>query len=128
MRHRHQRQKHRKVAPWPPDKPPADEVASRASYVGSPEHKSHPSAAGRPAARSDASQCEPHLTAQSAQLTEVLRESIRQGVIGALFEGDFPKYVWGHVDGRLFEARHINGPQGTYKGYPLEEFETPKGI
>jgi hypothetical protein len=27
--------------------------------------------------------------------------------------------------GALYEARHINGPQGTYKGYRLEEVERP---
>ena len=26
---------------------------------------------------------------------------------------------------RLYEARHINGPRGTYKAYPLEEIEYP---
>jgi hypothetical protein len=127
MRQRHQRQKHRKVAPWPDDKPGAEGVAQRARYVGSPEHKSHPSAAGRPAARSDASLCDPNLSNQPEILTGVLRDSIRDGRIGGIFEGDFPKYVWGEVNGQLFEARHINGPQGTYKGYPLEEFERPKG-
>jgi hypothetical protein len=34
--------------------------------------------------------------------------------------------VWGWLDNRLYEARHINGPQGTYKAYPLEELERPK--
>ena len=38
----------------------------------------------------------------------------------------FPKYVWGWLDGDLYEARHINGPAGTYKGYKLQESEYPR--
>ncbi len=30
------------------------------------------------------------------------------------------------MGGSLYEARHINGPQGTYKGYRLEAIEFPK--
>jgi len=58
-------------------------------------------------------------------MTGVLREAISRGCIGAIFEGGFPKYVWGWLDGRLYEARHINGPQGTYKAYELKDLERP---
>ncbi len=59
-------------------------------------------------------------------ITRVLREAISRGCISATFEGGFPNYVWGWLDGQLYEARHINGPQGTYKAYMLEEFERPR--
>lgn len=57
--------------------------------------------------------------------TEALREGIRRGCVSAYFEGGFPKYVWTWIDQDLYEARHINGPRGTYKGYRLEELEHP---
>jgi len=75
--------------------------------------------------RSDASECDPRYT-DFNDITEVLSDGIRRGCIGAIFEASFPKYVWGWLDGQLYEARHINGPQGTYKAYPLEDLERPK--
>ena len=97
----------------------------RPSMWACAEHKSYPSPAGNPALRSDASPCDPRYTDMDA-LTRALREAITRGCIGAIFEGGFPKYVWGWMDGRLYEAGHINGPQGTYKAYMLEELERPK--
>jgi hypothetical protein len=58
--------------------------------------------------------------------TEALREGIRRRCVSPVFEGGFPKYVWSWIAGVLYEARHINGPQGTYKGYRLEGLETPE--
>lgn len=123
---RHRRPKHRVIAPWPNDVPAPDAVAEQARYVGSAEHKDYPSPAGHPALRSDASRCHPQLGYDVERFTRVLREAIGRRCIGAIFEGSFPKYVWGWLDDRLYEARHINGPQGTYKAYPLEEAEFPK--
>ncbi|MEZ4475607.1 MAG: hypothetical protein R3F60_33385 [bacterium] len=57
--------------------------------------------------------------------TAALREGIIALRTSAIFEGGFPKYVWTWIGGDLYEARHINGPQGTYKGYRLEVFEWP---
>jgi hypothetical protein len=45
--------------------------------------------------------------------------------VSPVFEGGYPKYVWTWIEGALYEARHINGPQGAYKGYRLEEVERP---
>ncbi|MHB1037054.1 MAG: hypothetical protein ACYC35_20535 [Pirellulales bacterium] len=123
MRHRRLRQ--RIIAPWPEDKPTPVVVAGRASYVGSAEHKTYPSAAGHPALRSDASRCDPRYT-DFEQITQALREGIQRRCASGVFDGDYPKYVWGWLDGRLYEARLINSRQGTYKGYPLEEVETPR--
>ena len=47
------------------------------------------------------------------------------GCVGAQFESGFPKYVWAWIGNTLYEARHINGPHGTYKAFPLEAVETP---
>jgi hypothetical protein len=124
-RHRHSRPKHRVIATFESNAPDLNEIASRCRYVGSAEHKGYPSPAGHPALRSDASACDPRYN-DFEPITEALRTGIRRGCIAAIFEGGFPKYVWGWLDGQLYEARHINGPQGTYKAYPLEEVDYPK--
>jgi hypothetical protein len=123
MRQRRQRQ--RILAPWPEDKPTPADVAGRASYVGSAEHKTYPSPAGHPALRSDASRCDPRYV-DFERITRVLREGIQRRCTSSAFEGDYPKYVWGWLDGQLYEARLINRRRGIYKGYPLEEVELPK--
>jgi hypothetical protein len=51
-RKRHQRAKHERIYPWPDHHPAPEEVAEKASYVGSSEHKDYESAAGPPALRS----------------------------------------------------------------------------
>jgi len=123
-KHRHSRPKHRVIAPWKQEHGDPLDVAERATYRGSPEHKGYPSPAGNPSLRSDASQCDPRYT-DFEPITEVLRAAIRRGCVGAIFEGGFPKYVWGWLEERLYEARHINDPRGSYKAYPLEEIEYP---
>ena len=125
MRTRFARQKRRKIGPWPNDELSPEQVADAAAYVGSPEHKSHPSVAGVPALRSDASKCEPAMTRNAARNTRALQEGIRRRCTSSVFENGFPRYVWTYVDGDVFEARHIRGPAGTYKGYKLEAAEMP---
>lgn len=108
--------------------PPADidvgELAARASYEGSAEHKDYHSPAGPPRLRSDASPCPRDLHDQD-ELTRWLRTAIAAGQIGAPWEGDFPRYVWSRQGNRVFEARLSNRSQGTYKGYPLRPDEVP---
>ena len=99
-------------------------LASRASYEGSAEHKDYPSAAGPRRLRSDATPCPRDLKDQ-AQLTTWLREAIGMGQVGALWEGNFPRYAWLRKADRCFEARLSNREQGTYKGYPLKPDEIP---
>ena len=122
--------------PWPGDVPPPDAVAAKASYVGSAEHKNHPSAAGPPKLRhNDASPCDPKyaipLEPPFALPTTALRASI-QARRTSDFVGAFPKYVWGELDGKLYEARLVNQELGTYKAYPLsnetELPEDPEGL
>lgn len=126
MRSRFHRQKRRKLGAWPDDADPPEEVAQRVEYVGSPENKDHPSRSGPPRLRSDATPCEAHMTADVEANTEALREGIRRKCVSAVFEGGYPKYVWTWLDDVLYEARHINGPRGTYKGYRLEALEHPR--
>ena len=73
----------------------------------------------------DASRCDPRYT-DFDQVTQALREGIRNACVSD-FVGRFPKYVWGVLDGRLYEARLVNHELGTYKGYQLEaEAELPQ--
>ena len=100
------------------------EVAAGATYVGSSEHKRHPSFAGPPKLRSDASQCDPSLGDRD-QLTRWLRDAIRRGRVGAPIEGQFPRYVWISRGEDSYEARLLNREQGQYKGYPVSSDEVP---
>jgi hypothetical protein len=102
-------------------------LAARARYVGSSEHKSFPSFAGNPKLRADASKCDPSLT-DPDEITEWLREGIEDGLIGAPWEGEFPRYVWRVVDGVCYAGRLVNRDAGTYKGYPLDADEGPEGV
>jgi hypothetical protein len=65
-------------------------------------------------------------TRTSRSITRALREAIRRRCSGAHFEGEFPRHVWGWLDGELYEARLINRARGWYKAWPIEEAERPK--
>jgi len=124
-RKRHVRAKHESIEPWPEGGPGPEDVAGRARYVGSAEHKDYPSDAGPPALRSDAARCDPRLTDFST-ITPALREAIRRGCVGAQFDGEFPRHVWGWLNGRLYEARLTNKAQGSYKAWPIDDVERPR--
>ena len=122
MRTRYKRNKQRSLGEWPKDALAPKSVADKASYIGSPEHKSYPSKAGPPALRaSDATRCDPKYKDKEEDITQALQKAINKKAVCGTFEDGFPKYVWGYLDGDLYEARHINGPVGTYKAYKLEE-------
>ena len=112
--------------------PPAgvnlSELAKRAHYVGSPEHKDHPSFAGQPRPRADASLCDPALADSQAELTRWLRAAIRAGYVGPPWEGGYPRYAWHRQNRVVYEARLVDRGNGEYKGYPLEPSERPPGL
>lgn len=119
----HRRPRLRAISRWIRLESP-ESIAGKARYIGSAEHKSYPSLAGPPALRSDATPCDQGIAYDEIQIA--LREAIRRRCVGAVFEQGFPKYAWGWIEGRLYEARHINGPAGTYKGYLIESAEHPR--
>lgn len=102
-------------------------IAERMQYVGSPEHKSYPSAAGPPRLRSDATKCDEAL-GSFEELTEWLRESARAEQVGGPWEGNFPRYVWHVREDVCYEARLVNRGNGEYKGYPLTRAEEPRWL
>lgn len=110
----------RAIAP-PPQGADLAELADRATYVGSGEHKEYPSFAGDPAPRSDATLCDASFK-DPAPLTAWLREALRSGQGGELWEGEFPRYVWFRDEetSTVYEGRLVNRAQGQYKGYALD--------
>lgn len=103
-----------------------ERIAAEATYVGSAEHKSYPSPAGPPRLRIDATKCDPQLHGDFNLLTAWLRLAIRRGCVGAPWEGDYPRWVWGRQNGTWYEARQVVPGRGQYKGYALLEEEAPK--
>lgn len=117
----------REIAPVP-HTVDLEAVADRASYIGSPEHKDAPSFAGQPKPRADAAICPRHLAREQVLVTDWLRRAIRLGFVSALWEGEFPRYVWHREAGVAYEARLVNRSNGQYKGYPLNPGEEPRGL
>lgn len=111
---------------WPETALDPDELAERVSYVGSGEHKARPvdpSYDFAPALRSDASRCDPAVTRDQAE--EALRDAVRRRCVSSEFVGDFPRYVWGWLDGQPHVARLDNSEQGSYKAWPIGREELP---
>lgn len=103
--------------------------AAQVRYVGSPEHKTFPTFAGRMQARSDATKCPTHLRDPDV-ISGWLADAIRQGNVSAAFDGGFPRYVWALPQGESswYEARLTNQELGEYKGYPLDPNQIPSGV
>ena len=57
-----------------------------------------------------------------------LRSAIRRGAVSGPWEGGFPRYAWHKEGGTVFEGRLVNRGDGSYKGYPLNEGEWPRGV
>lgn len=121
--YRYRRKKKDVIDEWPAGLPDPDTLIQRIRYVGSAEHKDYPSFAGDPALRSDASRCDPAITRDQAE--SVLKKAIRLRCVSPQQENGFPRYAWGWLDGRLYQARLINREQGHYKAWPIEDIEAP---
>ena len=104
-----------------------DDLASRVTYVGSPEHKDFYSFAGSPRLRADASCC-PRWIRDAEVVCEWLRDAIRRGATAAPWEDGYPRYVWYKHGQTVFEGRLVNRGNGEYKGFPLHRSEWPEGI
>jgi len=104
-------------------------LAKRVKYIGSVEHKDGPSPAGDPRPRADASICPYRSAKDFVRANEWLKKALLAGDFGAMWEGDYPRYIWYRGEGReVYEARLVNRERGEYKGYPLEPDQFPKGI
>lgn len=116
----------RTIVPVPPEIA-LSRLADRARYVGSPEHKDAPSFAGQPRPRADATICDRSFADRLLQINDWLRTALIKGVVGAPWEGDFPRYAWFKEGDMVYEARLVNSVAGEYKGYALESDQWPKG-
>lgn len=105
------------------------ELANRSTYIGSGEHKRFPNPMCIPGLRTDASNCDEIDSEASKDLTRLngwLREAIRRGQVDRIWEGEFPRKVWGWVIAgerparHLVEARLTNQQLGHYKGYFID--------
>lgn len=105
------------------------DLAERVFYRGSEDHKGVDNSFGfslKPPRR-NASVCDKEITPEKAQ--SWLRESIRKGNIQwTVAKEKHPRYVWGIFEGQLYLARLTNDGKGEYKGYPVQESITVKGL
>lgn len=100
-----------------------DVMAEKVSYVLTPEHKDYLTTAGPGKLRSDASACPRDLDFE--EVAEWLKKAVRARQVSADFAGEFPRYVWTRVGGRVYEGRLSNSVLGAYKGYPIHDYESP---
>ncbi len=98
-------------------------MAEKVTYVISAEHKDYLTSAGPGNLRSDASACPRGLNFD--EVTEWLREAVREGAFSAALEGEFPRYAWKRIGDQVYEARLSNSGLGQYKGYPIKDYEAP---
>ncbi len=99
-------------------------LAEHVEHHGSSEHKSYPSRAGPPALRTDATPCDPDI--DWAAISNAPRRRRPPRLYQRGNRARIPKYVWAWLGGDLYEARHLNGFAGKYKGYRLEPPEYPR--
>ena len=114
-------------------------LAARASYVGSAEHKVKSWWGGLPEAKQlpDGKVIRPKKPRKQTttlcpltsledrnRATQWVRSAIASGQY-RFYEGDqdFPKKVWHCADGRIWCGLCVNPSQGEYKGWPVEEQE-----
>ena len=111
-------------------------LASRASYVGSGEHKSRRWWGGQPASRQlpggkvgrprkpVTTICPLESEEDRSRATEWVQSAILAGQY-KFVEADkrFPKKIWFEADGKVWFGLCINSELGEYKGWPIDEEE-----
>jgi hypothetical protein len=114
-----------RVRVQPPPDADLAQLADRAVYIPSPEHKDHVvPGQPMPKPRTDATRCPVDVTQAEAEAW--LRDALRAGQVGGPWvDQPYPQYVWIKTGGRVYEARLTNAEQGWFKGYPLDATEVP---
>ena len=111
-----------------------DELADRAMYTGSPEHKKTDWWGGLPETRDlgdgrigrsnkqQTTECPLTTLRDQVRATTWVREAIKSGQY-KYFEGNnsgFPNRVWYEAEGKTWEGYCINRTSGEYKGWPID--------
>lgn len=98
-------------------------LAARVQYAGSGHHKRNPADYDleRTNPRPTKSLCDAIRPVLLTEAQQLLQEGILKGMVSALGDDGFPKYIWSvSGSGEVYEAKtHPNTP-GKYHGYPLE--------
>lgn len=112
----------------PPPGVDLGDLASRATYQASAEHKDrYTPEAGVRRLRTDATACPRDIDPTTAQ--ELLRAAIAAGDVGGPWDDQpFPRYAWRRYGKAVFEARLTNAELGAFKGYPIDETESPSWL
>ena len=109
-----------------PDRKALARASTEAAYAASRYHCRGPKGEKPIVRAKPASICPRSWSNEEA--TRTLRHAIAGGRVSESWEHGFPRYVW-HRDGDvLYEARHSNGPIGSFHAYPIEDFQAPKGL
>lgn len=106
------------------------ELAAKARYDGSPEHKNLRwwgglPQGGRPRPYKQKTTICPLVTEDERNLAEEwVQKAISRGDF-RFSEGDkdFPKHIWYCADGKGWFGLCINSASGSYKGWPMDEDE-----
>jgi hypothetical protein len=105
------------------------ELASRAVYLGSPEHKNRRWWGGLPEAGNRADWqtttiCPLTTKDDRDRATGWVQSAIRSRQC-RFYQGDinFPKAIWHQADGQIWMGYRTNDGLGEYKGWPIEEEE-----
>ena len=112
-----------------------EELAERATYVGSPEHKLGRWWGGLPQGRQlpggrvgrrrkqHTTPCPLYRRSDQVRATKWVRNAIRAGQC-RFYESDlFPKRIWYEADGEIWIGLRVTDGLGEYKGWPGDEEE-----
>ncbi|MBM3422612.1 MAG: hypothetical protein FJY09_05110 [Chlorobi bacterium] len=107
----------------PADPEVLNEIVSRVSYGGNPEHKRNPGDFGlTPPAqpRPDKSLCDEIGVFRRAEAERLLRDGLKRGMVSEHWRQGFPRNIWSvTADGKPVEAQLENAASGVYNGYPM---------
>lgn len=106
-----------------------EELAQRAVYLGSGEHKIQRWWGGLPEAGNRAKWqtttiCPLTTEVERIRATDWVRSAIVSGhCLFSQEDKNFPKWIWHEADGRIWMGYLVNDGLGQYKGWPIDKDE-----
>lgn len=98
------------------------QLAERARYGGSPEHKMRPNDYGltpNRGRRAGKSLCDVEREFPKADAERLLKEGMKRAMVSQQAHNGWPQNVWAVMNGTAFEAQLENREHGVYHGYPM---------